>query len=213
MVRLRKGVRCNSCAMWSPYSLNPPWLGGKVVTRQIFIALRSRGPLRFDEFAGVDVGLLFAGRAGGMPVCNSFHGWHRSEVRLELRNLCQDGLSDPSLGLFDRRWGDDGQMSSNSGQCQVSLAVRMQELQRILGFAGPGSGRLSVDQKRQIRRWNDWKQRADESAGERPAAEPSKELRRVRLSPVVETEANLRQSPFGSRLPGRLRMRNRLERA
>ena len=44
----------------------------------------------------------------------------------------------------------------------------MQELQRILGFAGPGSGRLSVDQKRQIRRWNDLKQRADESAGERP---------------------------------------------
>jgi hypothetical protein len=25
--------------MWNPYSLNPPVLGGKVVTRQIFIGL------------------------------------------------------------------------------------------------------------------------------------------------------------------------------
>ncbi len=39
-VRLRNGFRCNSCAMWNPYSLNPPVLGGNVVTRQIFIRLR-----------------------------------------------------------------------------------------------------------------------------------------------------------------------------
>lgn len=37
IVRLRNGFRCNSCAMCSPYSLNPPWLGGKLVTKQIFI--------------------------------------------------------------------------------------------------------------------------------------------------------------------------------
>src|SRR5712692_177754 len=102
------------------------------------------------------------------PVCNSFHGGHRREVRLKWRNLCQDGLCDPGLVLFDRRWWDDGQLSSNSVQRQVGLAVRMQKLQGILGFAGPGSSRLSVDQKRQIRRWNNSKQRADESARERP---------------------------------------------
>ena len=40
-VRLRNGLRCSSCARWKPYSLNPPVLGGKAVTRQIFIRLPS----------------------------------------------------------------------------------------------------------------------------------------------------------------------------
>ena len=78
------------------------------------------------------------------PVCNSFHGGHRREVRLKWRNLCQDGLCDPGLGLFDRRWSYDGQLPSDSVQRQVSLAVRTQELQGILGFASPGGGRLSA---------------------------------------------------------------------
>src|SRR5215471_14944562 len=36
-VRLTSGSACNSLAMWNPYSLSAILLGGKAVTKQIFI--------------------------------------------------------------------------------------------------------------------------------------------------------------------------------
>jgi len=41
-VRLRKEFRWSSLAIWNPYSLSPPRLGGNVVTRQIFMVLKPR---------------------------------------------------------------------------------------------------------------------------------------------------------------------------
>src|SRR5215467_12452442 len=69
-VRLRNGLRCSSCAMWNPYSLSPPVLGGKVVTRQIFIWLPLLSRPSFDVLYDEDV-------AVAVPIRSSrtLRGW------------------------------------------------------------------------------------------------------------------------------------------